>query len=186
MVSILELDAAGTPSRWIDPERAVYLLNKGRMAWSLGASPIVMRGGINALTGKQSVLELPPIMAIKGSTFHSRNFRVPGVDRDALFRRDRHMCAYCGQVFKDRDLTAEHVMPESRGGGWTWMNLVSACGSCNVRKSNRTPEEARMPLLYLPYVPSRHEHFLLSSRRVLADQQEFLMMGVPAHSRLHS
>jgi hypothetical protein len=186
VTSILVLDAGGTPSRWIDPEKAVYYINKGRVAWSLGNEPIVMRGGINAATGMQSVLELPPIMAIKGSTFHSRNFRTPAVDREALFRRDRHLCAYCGQVFKDRDLTADHVMPESRGGAWSWMNLVSACRICNGRKDDRTPEEARMALLYLPYVPSRHEHFLLSGRKVLADQVEFLMLGVPAHSRLHS
>lgn len=188
MTSILELDAAGTPSRWIDPERAVYLINKGRMAWSIGDTPIVMRGGINAVTGKQSVLELPPIIAIKGSTFHSRNFRVPGVEREALFRRDRHMCAYCGQVGKGRDLTVDHILPESRGGAWSWMNLVTACGGaggCNGRKDNKTPEEARMPLLYLPYVPSRNEHFLLSGRKILADQTAFLMMGVPQHSRLH-
>ena len=44
------------------------------------------------------------------------------------------------------------------------MNLVTACAECNGRKAARTPEEARMPLLYLPYVPSRFEDFLLAGR----------------------
>ena len=45
-------------------------------------------------------------------------------------------------------------------------------------------EQARMPLLYVPYVPSQHEAFILRNRRILADQMEFLMAGVPAGSRL--
>lgn len=189
MTSILELDAAGTPSRWIEPERATYYLTKGLVAWSLGEAAIVMRGGINARTGSQSTLALPPIMAIRGSVHASRHFKTPGVDRDALFRRDRYTCAYCGLVYRPAQLTADHVLPESRGGDWSWMNLVTACGGaggCNGRKDDRTPEEAKMPLLYLPYVPSRHEHFILSGRRILADQMEFLLAGVPAHSRLRS
>jgi hypothetical protein len=42
-----------------------------------------------------------------------------------------------------------------------------------------------MPLLYLPYVPNRHEHMILQNRRILADQMEYLMARVPKHSRLH-
>lgn len=56
-----------------------------------------------------------------------------------------------------RALQAEHIVPASRGGPYAWMNLVTACAACNARKANRTPEEADMPLLYLPYVPSRYD-----------------------------
>jgi hypothetical protein len=42
-----------------------------------------------------------------------------------------------------------------------------------------------MPLLYVPYVPNRHEHFILRNRRILADQMEYLLAGVPRTSRLH-
>ena len=42
-----------------------------------------------------------------------------------------------------------------------------------------------MPLLYVPYVPNRHEHFILRNRRILADQMEFLMAHLPQSSRLH-
>ncbi|HET6828395.1 MAG TPA: HNH endonuclease, partial [Ramlibacter sp.] len=54
------------------------------------------------------------------------------------------------------------------------------------RKSNRTPEQARMPLLYTPYVPSLWEDFILRNRRILADQMEFLMAHLPKNSRLHA
>ena len=42
-----------------------------------------------------------------------------------------------------------------------------------------------MPLIYVPYVPNRNETFILTNRRILADQMEWLLGGVPAHSRLH-
>ena len=64
-------------------------------------------------------------------------------------------------------------------------NLVPACKPCNHRKSSRTPEQATMPLLYAPYVPSLWEDFILRNRRILADQMEFLMAHLPQSSRLH-
>ena len=35
------------------------------------------------------------------------------------------------------------------------MNTVAACGKCNGRKGNRTPDEAHMALRFEPYVPTR-------------------------------
>lgn len=65
------------------------------------------------------------------------------------------------------------------------MNCITACRACNGRKGNRTPEEAGMSLLYLPYVPSLHEDMILRGRRILADQMEFLLASVPKSSRLY-
>ena len=64
------------------------------------------------------------------------------------------------------------------------MNVVTACRACNHRKGPRTPEQAQMPLLYTPYVPSLWEDFILRNRRILVDQMEFLMAHVPKSSRL--
>ena len=41
----------------------------------------------------------------------------------------------------------DHILPRSRGGDNSPMNVVTACVACNSRKGNRTPSEARMPLL---------------------------------------
>ena len=76
-------------------------------------------------------------------------------------------------------------MPASRGGAWSWMNLVTACAGCNGRKADRTPEEAGMPLAYLPYVPSRFESFLLEGRHIRADVHDWLAARLPKHSRLN-
>jgi len=77
------------------------------------------------------------------------------------------------------------VIPVYLNGRDRWMNVVTACRSCNIRKGGRTPEEANMPLLYTPYVPNRYEHLILQNRRILQDQMEYLMAKVPRHSRLY-
>lgn len=61
----------------------------------------------------------------------------------------------CGYCTTGRAETVDHIIPASRGGGLTWTNTVAACKRCNNRKADRTPEEARMPLLIKPYVPTR-------------------------------
>jgi 5-methylcytosine-specific restriction endonuclease McrA len=68
-----------------------------------------------------------------------RLWKVPAVNRREVFRRDGHVCQYCGSKHY---LTLDHVFPRSRGGTHTWDNVVTACSACNQFKSDRTPEEA--------------------------------------------
>lgn len=70
--------------------------------------------------------------------------------RRNIMKRDRFICQYCGSK---AGLTLDHVMPKSRGGVDSWENLVTACNHCNVKKGNRTPSEAKMPLNVKPYRP---------------------------------
>jgi len=49
-----------------------------------------------------------------------------------------HRCAYCGT--KPEKLTQDHVIPISKGGGYTADNIVPACGSCNSSKGTRAPK----------------------------------------------
>jgi len=65
-----------------------------------------------------------------------------------------HNCQYCGSQPGPESLTVDHVVPKSRGGVSSWTNCVMACLECNKRKSNRTPEEARMKLRKVPKKPS--------------------------------
>ena len=108
----------------------------------------------------------------------------PGLTNAKLFARDRKSAPIAANSLHEEDLTREHIIPFAQNGIDTWMNVVTACRPCNHRKSHRTPEQARMPLLYAPYVPSLWEDFILRNRRILADQMEFLMAHVPKSSRL--
>ena len=72
------------------------------------------------------------------------------VNRHRIFKRDGYQCAYCGSP---KDLTIDHIQPRSRGGRNTWTNLVACCQKCNLKKGDKTPEEARMHLRVKPYEP---------------------------------
>lgn len=181
---ILQLDVNGQPNDWISWQDAAVYHAKGLVSWSLGEHETVIRGGNNRDTGLQSIIKTSSIIAVKGDT-HKRKHRHPALNNTELFRRDRCVCAYCGNLFSEHRLTRDHIIPSSRGGQDNWMNVVSACGKCNQKKDCKTLEEARMELLYLPYIPSRAEHLILANRNVLADQMDFLLSFVPANSRLH-
>lgn len=76
-------------------------------------------------------------------------------NRRNVFARDGNVCQYCGTQFPLSELSLDHVVPRSRGGGTTWENIVCSCVACNVRKGGRTPQEARMQLIRHPVRPKR-------------------------------
>lgn len=186
--SVLALNAAFIPAAWISPEEAVKYYAEDMVIGELGETGFVFNGGMNR-SGVRSVVTANSIIAVKGRVFSfdcRARFRLPKRGNRMLFLRDNSTCAYCGNVFHAHELEREHVIPRSANGKDVWENVVTACSDCNGRKRNRTPEQAGMPLLYLPYAPSPYEHVILRGRNVMADQMAFLMANVPKWSRLHS
>jgi 5-methylcytosine-specific restriction endonuclease McrA len=180
---ILIVDAHGQPVRWALMARAARYYASGKVLTDLGESLFSMIGGFQDLTGLRSEFITSSIVMIRGRHRIPLGHSHVGLTKHRLFLRDRNVCAYCGDQFADSELTVEHIVPVSRGGQHLWTNVVTACRSCNTRKGNRLPEEARMPLLYVPYAVCRNEGFILSNRRILADQMAFLQVALPRHSR---
>lgn len=89
------------------------------------------------------------------------------LSRREIFNRDRYTCQYCGR--QTRDLTLDHVLPRHRGGRHDWENLASACKTCNHRKAGRTPREANMHLMTVPYAPKVTSYYVVY--RYLDSQQ---------------
>jgi len=168
---ILRLNKAGAPISWLTREETATLLVKDLVIWSMGDTVMEIRGGYNRL-GVQSVLKLPSIVACEGKVY-KEGFRPP-LENKFLFRRDKNICLYCGGQFVVRDLSRDHVRPLSRGGKDLWTNVVTSCRRCNNRKADRSPENANMELLAIPFVPNQYEFLYLSNHNVLADQMEFL------------
>ena len=73
--------------------------------------------------------------------------------RKNLFVRDKQQCQYCGKKLSFSQMSLDHVVPRSQGGGTSWDNVVCSCFPCNSRKGGRTPKEARMELLQQPEKP---------------------------------
>ena len=63
--------------------------------------------------------------------------------------------------------------------------MVTACRRCNNLKAWRTPEQAKLQLIAIPFTPSYAEYIYLKGRRVLADQMEYLLAHFPRSSPLH-
>ena len=183
-MKVLKLSAQGLPQSWISLEEAVLHYAADEVRWEVGGEIAVFHGGHNAITGAQSIIAVNSIIGTKGVPSINPFELRPSLTNSKLFVRDRNVCAYCGDHYHETELTREHIIPFAQDGQDHWMNVVTACRACNHRKSSRTPEQASMPLLYAPYVPSLWEDFILRNRRILADQMEFLMAHVPRSSRL--
>jgi len=96
-------------------------------------------------------LELPSVVSLKD---YIKSPEWPAFTRFNLFLRDRFSCQYCGSK---ENLTFDHLVPKSLGGKTTWRNVITACSSCNLKKSNRLFNEAGMHPHQWPYKPNVNE-----------------------------
>ncbi len=103
-----------------------------------------------------------------------RRKEVPLTKRNVL-RRDHGTCQYCGS--RNADMTTDHVVPRSLGGGENWENLVCACPACNARKGNRTPLQARMPLSRKPKKPHYFTFAISAMGEVPEDWRQYLFQS---------
>jgi hypothetical protein len=184
---VLRTDVAGMPLEWVGYQDAVRLITLEQVSYSLGRALYRIHGGINAVSGERSVIEVNAIIASQGRHPHAHLFNhayTPPLSNKALFRRDQSLCLYCGEQFPSALLSRDHVKPLSQGGADTWVNVVTACKRCNNHKAGCTPEQAGMQLLAIPFTPTHAEYVYLQGRRILADQMEFLLAHFPRNSRL--
>lgn len=114
------------------------------------------------IIGLNNQYQLPSV--IKSNIYIKTQRKYVKFTRHNLFLRDNYTCQYCGKQYGKVKLTYDHVIPKSK---WLhtksptcWHNIVTACYRCNRKKSNRTPEEAGMPLINKPKMPSYHHKYL--------------------------
>ena len=185
LAQVLVVDKSGMPREWTNTETGCCYIARNKVIWASDNIVKEYTGGHNC-NGEISKISVPSILGVTGPVFgvDFLNKESLYAERGILYGRDLFLCAYCGDQFLPHQLTIDHVLPKSRGGKNLWTNTVTSCGTCNKRKADRTPEEAKMHLLYVPYVPSRFEKILLEGRNVLTDQMEFLLSRIPKTSRV--
>jgi 5-methylcytosine-specific restriction endonuclease McrA len=144
MAKVLVLNASYEPLNITNWQRAVVLLLKGK------AEQVEHNGKMLAPN-----FPLPTVIRL----YHYVNLPYKDVPltRRNILHRDGHSCQYCG--FTGEELTLDHVIPKSRKGGDSWENMVAACVKCNVKKGNKTPKEAGMPLRKNPRRPHSGLYF---------------------------
>lgn len=142
MNNVLVLNFDYTPLNVTTIKRGFVLVDKGKaeIVKSDDESPIY--------SGYKKYVRPLIIRLLKYIKHHTRTLRA---NRNRIYKRDNYQCVYCGS---NKSLTLDHVLPKSRGGKNEWTNLVTSCFKCNLKKSNRTPEEAKMQMRHKPFAPT--------------------------------
>ena len=136
---------------WNDAARVVDPNDYQLHSW-LDWSKLVPAEGELFVTTVQSRLRVPEVVSL--TRYSGLPATAVTFSRRNIYKRDRYTCQYCGLQPGSEELTIDHVLPRSQGGGSSWENCVLACVNCNKRKANRTPVQARMPLFREPARPN--------------------------------
>ncbi|MDW8303582.1 MAG: HNH endonuclease [Acidobacteriota bacterium] len=115
--------------------------------WFNGKVTIEEYDGNNVLRSPSTEIRVPSVIRLRRYVHVQRRRQETTMKRARIYLRDGYRCQYCGEQKTAKDLTLDHIVPRAQGGESIPQNLVTACIKCNQRKGNRTPEQARMPLL---------------------------------------
>lgn len=138
--SVLVLNYDFTPLNVTSIKRGFILVDKGK-------AEVIKSQDTPISNGIKNFVRPLIIRLLKYIKFYTKSF---SPTRNRIYKRDGYECVYCGSRMQ---LTIDHVVPKSRGGKNEWTNLVTSCFKCNIRKSNRTPDEANMVMKHEPFVP---------------------------------
>jgi 5-methylcytosine-specific restriction endonuclease McrA len=160
---VLVLNATYEPINVCTVRRAVVLLLKDK-------AEVIERGqyelhSATATIARPVVIRLVTYVRIPRDT-HRRK-----ITRRAVFARDDWTCQYCGAR---SNLTVDHVVPRSKGGGSSWDNIVASCAPCNRRKGNALPRQVGMRLQRQPRTPRPHVFIQVASPTIPAAWQQYL------------
>ncbi len=144
MQRVLVLNATYEPLSIVSVQRAIVLLLKEKAE--------LVEAAAERLHAARTSLPVPLVIRL------IYYVRIPQAimlapTRRSVALRDNFTCQYCGLAPGRGLLTLDHIIPRSRGGQTTWENVVTACRVCNMRKGNRTPEEAGLVLHRRPGRP---------------------------------
>ncbi len=139
----LVLDQGYQPHRVVPWQRALRLV--------FGEKVEVVEVYREEIRSPSFVLPMPSVVRLQRPL--PRKARVIKFSKHNVLHRDSFRCQYCGARPPSREITFDHVVPRSRGGGTCWENIVVACRTCNGRKGGRTPAEAGMKLTMTPVQP---------------------------------
>jgi len=140
----LLLDNTYFPVKIVSWQKAMILLLTGR-------AEVVLDYSDRTIRSVDDVFTLPMILKLNRRHHGDKIVRF---SRMNVFLRDKCRCQYCADYFSPKELTFDHVLPQSKGGATSWENIVTCCQVCNTRKGARTPREAKMRLLKSPRRPN--------------------------------
>jgi 5-methylcytosine-specific restriction endonuclease McrA len=149
MSDTLVLDTLGFPVAFVSWQRAVNLQWQDRAV-------MVAEDATRILRSPSFEMGMPRVIKLRSHISRNLRLQVPMTCWNIAIR-DNSSCQYCGVVLETAEYTIDHVLPRARGGNSVWRNLALACGQCNKRKSDRTPQEAGLTLRQKPVEPNQFD-----------------------------
>jgi 5-methylcytosine-specific restriction endonuclease McrA len=160
---VLVLNATFEPINVCTVRRAVVLLLKEK-------AELLEQGGWR-LHSEHATHPRPVVIRLVAYVKVPRDTHRRKITRRAVFARDRWTCQYCGSR---SNLTVDHVIPRSKGGGADWENIVAACAPCNRRKGDHLPHQANMHPKTAPRAPSPHIFIHVATPTIPAAWRQWL------------
>jgi 5-methylcytosine-specific restriction endonuclease McrA len=158
---VLVLNATYEPVNVCTVRRAVVLLLKEKAE--------VIEHAERELHSTSTTIQRPVVIRLV--TYVPRDTHRRKITRRAVFARDNWTCQYCGSRSQ---LTVDHVVPRSKGGGSTWDNIVASCAPCNRRKGDALLRQSGMHLTRPPRTPSPHVFIQVASPTIPAAWRQYL------------
>jgi len=162
---VLLLNANYEPLNVCNMRRAVTLVMLGKAE--------ILQDAEEAIRTCSGDLTAPSVVKMR---YHVRR-PIPKLrlSRHSILARDNYVCQYCGS---GKDLTIDHVIPRWVGGPQTWENLVTCCRKCNLKKADKTPQQANMKLKKEPRRP-KYVPYLSLQKYIRAIQREEWQFYLP-------
>lgn len=167
----LALNASFEPLTLVPVRRALRLVIDGK-------AEVVEADGDRVVRSERLTVPRPSVIRLVRFVHVPRKFRRQ-VTNTFLFARDDYRCQFCGRgadELRTREyLTRDHLVPLSRGGNNEWMNVMTACSTCNTRKGNRLVDECGMKPLKAPHEP-HFVHLAWAVRKLTPTQSKYIRM----------
>ena len=113
------------------------------------------------------------VPAVAVSNKYIKRKRKIKIKKKSVMIRDEGKCQYCGIALTRSTSTLDHVVPKSKGGGYSWQNLVTACKKCNQQKGDRLLHETSLSLSKDPK-PLTYERYLKLTGECEGPWQEYM------------
>ena len=163
MQQVLVLNASYEPLNVCSVRRAHVLVFKGKAE--------VLEDLPRPLRSASDTFQWPHVIRLVAYVRVPRDTHRRKITRRAVFARDNWTCQYCGARGQ---LTVDHVIPPSKGGGSSWDNTVASCAPCNRRKGDALPTQAGMTPRRQPRRPGPHVFIQVASPRIPSAWRTYL------------
>ena len=160
---VLVLNATYEPINVCTVRRAVVLLLKSKAE--------IVEHATWELRSEHTAMPRPVVIRLVSYVKVPRDTHRRKITRRAVFARDGWACQYCGSR---SNLTVDHVIPRSKGGGSSWDNIVASCAPCNRRKGDRLPHQIGMHPRVKPRMPSPNVFIHVASPTIPAAWRQWL------------